>query len=175
MTQSARTRRQIRSFGGHFLYLAHVPRYFGEEFDEIAVELAELQLNLPLWEVIEEGEGSSRRVYVYCRFSGHRERVKLSSRESAVLSVMIKHNVITRTIDDWRALLENDPLFTSLGGPFVVPSYGTLKAYIDQRFEKALQKAFNKLHAGYVVNKVIIHERFGSKTVGYKIMGRLLD
>ncbi len=91
-TQPLVVRHSIRCLGGRFIYMAHVPAHFLEEIEEIRLELAELKLNVPQWEIVEEGEVPAKRAYVHHRFRGKNPRVKGSDLESAVLAVMIRNN-----------------------------------------------------------------------------------
>jgi hypothetical protein len=174
VTQPALTRYEIERYGGHFLYVADIPNHFMHEVEQLRMELCAAQRSLPRWQIVREGQGKTARVTIHLLERGTQIRLGGSDRHNAVLAAMLKRNAMPRSINEWRKILAEDPLFKPAGGSFSVPSRNTLKAYLHRDFPKYLQAAFNGRRSGYAANRVIERMRLDGKTMGYRIRGQCL-
>jgi len=170
--QPAALRYEIRRLGGYYLNIADVSRHFGQQMEEVRLQLEEVKRAMPRWEIVEEYCGvDPRRVHVILQSRSTSVPVSGSDRHLAVLTVLLKNNGIPRSLKSLRHLCSENPLFAPSGGPFVVPKLSTLKMYIHRDYPKHLQKSFDKARSGYRADRIIEHVDLGVKPFGFRIRG----
>jgi hypothetical protein len=170
-TQLGLTRYRIERLGGHFLHPLDIPCGFQAEIDLIQHELAPATRSLPFWRIVYEGNAGTLRPIIYLVNRRRSERISGSDRLIAALAAFLKNNGIERSLSGWQKILYDDPLFTSCGGGFPVPSISTLKMYLRRDFHNCLQRVFDICGSRFCAARVIEAIDPGTHGARFRIRG----